>query len=344
MTKLFESKPFIIAEVGSNFTSFQDAKDSVQMAKQCGADAVKFQLYSHESLYGFPLQQSPDETGKAALWQNKTELQYAMPLDWLPKLKDKADAAGIEFMCTAFSPEFVEAVDPFVSVHKVASSDNTTPHMLEAVKGTGKPVLLSCGAASKADIGIALNGHPSLSWKGFAGDYPLVLLYCNSAYPSRRHNLFHMDQLKEFGRPVGLSDHSLDVIYSPLSAVRHFGAIVIEKHFKLRDDMQTPDAGHSLNPDGFKCMVDYIRGTRSSGLQPTSEEKDMFLRHNRRLIATTNLKPGDTLKYGVNYGAFRSSEEDSKGMMPFAWSDVEGKTLKTAVMAGKGVSFDVVNI
>lgn len=324
MTKLFEAKPFIIAEVGSNWTNFQDAKDSIQMAKQVGADAVKFQLFDHEALYGCP-----------------GELPHAMPLNWLPKLADKAKAANIEFMVTAFSPELVKAVDPFVEIHKVASSDLTCPQMLEAVKATDKPVILSCGASNKGDINLAVNGHQSIAWKGF-GIHPLVLLYCNSAYPSTRHNLFLMDELKQFGRPVGLSDHSLDVIYSPLSAVRHFGAVVIEKHFKLRDDMQTPDAGHSLNPDAFKCMVDYIRGNRDGGLNPTSEEKAMFLRHNRRLVAVKDIAPGELLQFGVNFGCYRSLEDDSNGVMGFAWEAIHGKTARQAIKAGKGLSISEV--
>lgn len=339
-SKLFEAAPFIICEVGSNWTSFTDAKDSIQMAKQCGASAVKFQLFDCDSLYGKSFEAIDSRMIGHELTACAIE-NARLPIDWLPNLKEKADAAGIEFMCTAFSPELVKAVDPFVSVHKIASSDLTDPDMLQAVKDTGKPVILSCGASTPTDIKIAVHGHPQIPWKGF-GDTDLVLLYCNSAYPSTRHNLFLMDELKTFGYQVGLSDHSLDVIYAPLSAVKHFGAIVIEKHFKLRDDMQTPDAEHSLNPDAFKCMVDYIRGTRESGLNPTSEEKDMFLRHNRRLIATKNLAAGDILKKGVNYGAFRSLEDDSMGLSPFFWEAIEGKALTVGVSAGKGLSGSMV--
>lgn len=334
--KLFQAKPYIIAEVGSNWTNFQDAKDSVQMAKQVGANAVKFQLFTHEALYG----RDNTVTFKNISLKGNKMLGELDP-DWLPKLADKAKAAGVDFLCTAFSPEGVAAIDPYVTAHKIASSDNTTPQMLEAVKATGKPVILSCGAASAGDINLAVNGHAESSWKGF-GDHPLVLLYCNSAYPSTRHNLFLLDELKKFGKPVGLSDHSLDVIYAPLSAVRHFGAIVIEKHFKLRDDMQTPDAGHSLNPDGFKCMVDYIRGTRESGLNPTSEEQAMFLRHNRRLIALRDLAAGEVLQYGKNFGAYRSLEDDATGLNPMFWQHLEGKTLKVGVSAGKGLSISMV--
>ncbi len=337
MTKLFSAKPFIIAEVGSNWTCFEDAISSIGLAKNAGADSVKFQLFSPNDLYGPGLKQ-----WDAIKFTSDTEFSmdyqspYLNPL-WLPKLKEKADACGIEFMVTAFSPEGVAAVNPFVSVHKIASSCLTYPHLLEAVKKTGKPVILSTGASNSGDIKIALQGHPQLSWKGFPKDYPLVLMYCNAAYPSKRHNLFLMGELKNFGYPVGFSDHSLDVIYAPLSAVRHFSAVVIEKHFTAIE-ADTPDSGHSLNVDGFKCMVDYIRGTRVGHLNPTSEEKDMFLRHNVRLVATKDLKRGDTFKYGVNFGIFRALENDDQGAMGFCWDMLDGKPVTKDVAAGKGVS------
>ena len=337
MTKLFEAKPFIVCEIGSNWTSLSDARYSIRMAKAAGADAVKFQLFDGESLFGFPsidVDKIPHMFSPEAV--HKVEA-HRLPAIWLPELKAEADRNGIEFMCTAFSPELVAVVDPYVSVHKIASSCLSYPQLLEAVAKTGKPVLLSTGASAKGDIAFALK----VLEEAKSGE--VVLLYCNAAYPSTRHNLFLMDELKQFGRKVGLSDHSLDAIYAPLSAVKHFGAVVIEKHFTAIE-AKTPDSGHSLNVDGFKCMVDYIRGKRDGGLNPTSEEKDMFLRHNVRLIATKDIKPGDIMEYGKNYGTFRSLEDDNKGLSGFAWNhpDLIGRPATKALACGKGVSLDVV--
>lgn len=364
MTKLFDSKPFIIAEVGSNWTSFEHAKDSISMAKQCGADAVKFQAFTAGDLYGYsrwlcgvpgmggemgyvvtrgnerPSDEvlrsvfSPDTIACEAFLISKADGFSEIDLDWLPKLKEKSDACGIEFMVTAFSPELVAAVDPYVSVHKVASSDLSYPQLLEAVAKTGKPIILSTGASSRGDIGLALNAL------GGAKDRT-VLMYCASAYPSRRHNLYLMRELREeFGRPVGLSDHSTDVIYAPLSAHREFGAVAIEKHFTAFPELDTPDRPHSLTSDEFKIMVDYIRGNRDGGINPTSEERDMFLRHNRRLVATKDIPVGEMLQFGVNYGAYRSLENDSHGMSPFFWNHErgpEGKRAAKVIQRGKGV-------
>lgn len=334
MTKLFDSKPFIVAEVGSNWTTFAEAKDSIQAAKMCGADAVKFQAFDDAALYGAGV--------RGSTYTGDTN-HHRLPLEWLPQLKEKADAAGIEFMCTAFSPTLVAAVDPFVEVHKIASSDLTDPFMLAAVKKTRKPVILSCGASNLGDIKLALQGNREISWKGFPTDYPLVLMYCNAAYPSHAHNLFHMLTLKQFGYHVGFSDHSQDVIYAPLSAKEHFGATVIEKHFR-NIDKQTPDFEHSLNRADFKRMVDALRSISTfSEYGPTTEEHDMMLRHNRRLIATRDIKAGEALDIQKNFGSYRSLEDDSHGLIPFMWEALNGKVAKHDIKCGKGISISDIN-
>lgn len=323
MTRLFDAKPFIIAEVGSNWANFEQAKDSIAMAKACGADAVKFQLFSHRALYGF---NSPEVFPSAG----------AMDPHWIPRLKEKADACGIEFMMTPFSVEAVEDIDPFVEVHKIASSDLSHVHLLKAVAKTGKPILLSTGASSKGDVRMALDTL------GHACAMKTVLLYCNAAYPSRRHNLFLIEELRrEYGRAVGFSDHSLDVIYAPLAAARTHGAVVIEKHFTAFPQLDTPDRGHSLTVDEFKIMVSYIRGQRDGGgFNPTSEENAMILRHNRRLIATRDIRQGEHLKYGENFGAYRSLEDDTRGLTPFVLETEktpQGKKATRAIAMGKGI-------
>lgn len=323
MTQLFKSQPFIIAEIGSNWTNFGEAKDAISYAKQAGADAVKFQLFDDSAMYGPGIRGSWYTGPLATLHQ--------LPQEWLPKLKEKANACGIEFMCSAFSPELYDAVDPFVEVHKIASSELTHPHLLERVKAKGKPILLSVGASSKGDVAQAmqiLRGGPQV-----------VLLYCVAAYPARQYNLFKMEDLKQFGVPVGLSDHSLDVVYPALSAVKHFGAVVIEKHVNFALCGKTPDAKHSLSGDDFVYMCEHLRGKRDSSFNPAPEERDMFLRHNRRLIAIRDIAVGDAFRYGENFGAYRALEDDSAGVSGFMWQDlVKSSGAKQAIKAGQPIA------
>lgn len=306
---ILKRAPYIVAEVGSNFTSINDCEESVKMAKVCGADAVKFQCFDHKDLYGY-------YDGKCMLEGLRT--------DWVEILANLSTEIGIDFMCTPFSPSLVKHIDPYVKIHKLASSDITDPVMLAAVHRTGKPIIMSCGGATLQDVELALNGDKRISWRGI-GDRDIVLLYCNSGYPSYKHNPFKLNQLKSLGKPVGLSDHSLDVFYAPLSAVRDRGCIVLEKHFKLRDDMTTADAPHSLTPGDFKSMVDAIRETHDE-MGPSDEEEHMILRNHRRIVATKRIISGETLARGVNYGAFRS-KVDALGMSPFSFEKIEGRAI-----------------
>jgi sialic acid synthase SpsE len=340
VTRLFEAKPFIIAEVGSNWRTLSDCIESIGRAKACGADAVKFQAFTDLALYGFDSDAEWEgliartcEIAGCPREEYSWRVAHHLPLEWLPKLKEKADACGIEFLCTAFSPELVAAVDPYVSVHKVASSDLSYPQLLEAVAKTGKPVLLSTGASSETDIRLALEALGGARERA-------VLMYCVSSYPSRTYNLDSMRLLRErYGCQVGFSDHSNDVVWAPLSSCRApYSAVAIEKHFTAFPGVDTPDRPHSLDPIDFKHMVDAIRHRDNPlPIGPLREERDMILRHNRRLIATADILEGAILEYGRNFGAYRSLEDDSRGLTPFAWQQVEGKTAKVAIQRGKGI-------
>lgn len=302
MTRLFEAKPFIIAEVGSNWQTLEHCLESIEQAKAVGADAVKFQAFDYEALYG--VDYADDMTGQ-------------LPIHWLPKLKAKADQLGIEFMCTAFSPELVAAVDPYVEVHKVASSDLCYPQLLEAVAKTGKPVLLSLGASS--------NEERRMAWAVLDEARAMTIsLVCTAAYPA------DFSDLKGVRCGFGLSDHTLG--YTAVVEACRQGAPVIEKHFTAFPELDTPDRPHSLNPKQFKRMVDIIRGC-----EVESEESAMVLRHKRRLIATQDIEKGALLTFGSNYGAYRSLEDDTHGLSPFAWRSVEGQAAKVAIKRGKGI-------
>ncbi len=313
MSSLHEAKPFIVAEIGSNWQTLEHCLASIREAKYAGADAAKFQAYDHHALYG-----SGDGYRDGA-----TPMAGVLRLEWLPELAKEACRIGAELMITAFSPELVLAVDPYVSVHKVASSDLCYPQLLEAIAKTGKPVLLSTGAAMPGDLEKAMTFfRPGLA----------MPLYCVAAYPAAYADL------EMVGRFIGFSDHTLG--YTAAVQAARFGAPVIEKHVTFFPELDTPDRPHSLTGEEFKAMVDLIRGT-SQPHGPLPEERAMTLRHRRRLVATQDIAIGDKLVYGENYGAYRSLEDDDHGLTPFLWNHKdwgpEGKTARQAITKGKGV-------
>lgn len=315
----------IIAEVGSNFETLEDCRHSIRMAKACGADAVKFQLFTWEALYGVEFPNDVNTWAGCDTHANKI-LAHSLKQEWLPHLKQQADQCGIEFMCSAFSPELIDAVDPFVNIHKVASAEMCHVGMLRKLKQIGKPVYLSTGGHNFSDIKMALS---------YLEGVPVTLLHCVSAYPAQETNLKRMDALrKAFIRPVGFSDHSMSVDDIPWLAVKEFGAVVLEKHFKDKD-YHSPDNAHSLNPDQFKKMVSYLKGEWTESYLGC--ENDMALKHNRRLIATKDIAVGEEFQEGQNYGSFRALSEDVHALPPYLSERVHGHTAKRPIPAGKGI-------
>jgi N,N'-diacetyllegionaminate synthase len=148
----------VIAEVGSNFKTHDDCMRSVMAARRAGADAVKFQLFTGQDLFG------PTYAGDRGCFVS------------VPELAKEAEFQGIEFMCTAFSPDGYRSIDPYVRRHKVASSEITDLSILEAVNSLKKPVILSTGGAGGDDIDRALNALK---------DVPVTILYCVVEYPAR---------------------------------------------------------------------------------------------------------------------------------------------------------------
>lgn len=305
--------PFIVAEVGSNWTSLEDCMLSIRAAKASGANAVKFQLFNKNALYGyFPHQGMPGE----------------LPAEWLPQLKAESDFYGIEFMCSSFSPEFADLVNPHVQIHKVASSEMYHTRLLEKLNSFGKPVIMSTAASTLPDIKLALDRLPHVD---------VCLLYCVGSYPARDVDLRCIRLLQQAtGKMVGFSDHTTDVRTIPRISLR-YGAQVIEKHFTAITT-KTPDSGHSLNPREFQIMVKAIRNYQDAArLGPTADENPMIMRHKRRLKCVQPIKAGEKFIEDQNFGAFRSLSDDAEAISPFWIEKVNGRIAKRDISPGEGI-------
>src|SRR3990167_8386388 len=311
------SECFIVAELGSNWLSYQGILDSIKAAKSAGDNAIKLQLFNHYNLYGYVDKDIADRYGRITML-------YELFPDWLPDIKLACDKAGIEFMCTLFDPEDVRKFDHLVNRHKVASSDLSYPQLLKAIAATRKPVILSTGAATLDEVTQALSYFPSEK---------TTVLYCNSSYPSLDHDLRVLEDLDEHFYPVavGYSDHSIDIC-SAVEAVDR-GATVIEKHFNPLNLKDTPDAPHSIGTALFKEMVDRIRG-KPHTFGPSPSEAHMLLRNKRRLIAIKDISPGEVLSYGLNFGCYRSLVDAPNGISGFKWQDFNGHVASDTIKAG----------
>lgn len=245
---------YIIAEVGSNFECDKDIFDSIEEATIAGADAVKFQLYTHEDLYGYP-----------------GEIKSVLNPELLPKISKKCKEVGIDFICTVFHESKVQLIAPYVDAFKIASAEcNYEPLLIETVtRAAKKKIYISVGACDMKDL-FELDIYTRVE------DYNITIMYCPVAYPSRYCDVRRIKKLKEVFPccDIGFSDHTIDVYNAPLLA-KALGAKCIEKHFKIRD-MNTPDNAHSLTSDEFKHFCHALKVSDYTQLGPTPEENNFY--------------------------------------------------------------------
>ncbi len=334
---------FVVGEAGSNWRAGElggdeeRAHELVDAAAEAGCDAVKFQVFRAETIYA-PGAGPSDYLAAAGIREDARELlrSLEMPYEMLAELAGHARERGLEFMASAFSVADAREVDPYVTVHKVASSEINHLRLLEFLTATGKPLLLSTGAATYADI------ERALDFVRVASDAPVALLQCTAAYPAPPEavNLLAIPRLAAaFGAVVGLSDHSADPVAAPAAAVA-LGAKVIEKHFTLDHGLPGPDHAFAVEPDGLAAMARTIRlvermlGSGAKEVQPAEEELLHFSQ--RGIQATRDVAQGEVLREGENVDILRPGK-NRKGLNPFLIDEVNGRRATRDIPAGDGI-------
>ncbi|MCZ6603190.1 MAG: pseudaminic acid synthase, partial [Planctomycetota bacterium] len=268
---------YLVAEMSANHNQdFDEAVRIVRAAKEAGADAVKLQTYTPDTLT-IPCDNEYFRIGKGTIWEGKNLYQLYgeayTPWEWQPKLKELADELGLDLFSSPFdhtAVDFLEKMD--VTAYKVASFEIVDIPLLRKIASTGKPVIMSTGMATLAEIEEAVR---TLRDAGAPG---MALLKCTSAYPAppEEMHLKTIPHLSEtFDCPAGLSDHTLGTTV-PIAAVA-LGACIVEKHFTLSREIPGPDSAFSLEPEEFRAMVDAIRTVEKAlgevRYQPTEREK-----------------------------------------------------------------------
>lgn len=334
---------FIIAEAGSNWRMGSPdhdlalAKTLIEEAATASADAIKFQTFRASTVYvanagsSLYLADAGIEKEISAIFED-----LAMPYDMVAELASYCRQCGIAFMSTPFSVEDFAAVDPYVAVHKIASYEIGHPHLLAAAAHSGKPLILSTGASTEAEISWAVDYFYR------QGGSQLVLLQCTAAYPAplEQLNLSTIKWLKErYKVSVGLSDHSRHPTYAPVTAVA-LGATIIEKHFTLSNLLPGPDHFFALTPPELAEMVKAVRsaymalGASVKKIDIVEEELSLFAK--RGVQALRDIAAGETLIEGVNVAILRSGRQPL-GMAPRHLLNLSGKIFVKPVAAGHGV-------
>ena len=329
---------YVMAEMSANHNqSFDRALEIIHAAKECGADAVKIQTYTADTI---TIRSEADPFRiKGGLWDGRTlhEL-YAeayTPWEWQPRLKEEAEKLGMALFSSPFDPTAVDFLEGMgVPAYKVASFELVDIPLLEKVGATGKPVILSTGMAGLGEI------EEAVAALRRAGAGEVCLLKCTSAYPApaEEANLRTIPHMAEcFGLPVGLSDHTPGIA-APVAAVA-LGACLVEKHFTLARADGGPDAAFSLEPEEFRNMVQAVRFTEAAlgavRYEPTAKES-AGRAFRRSLFVVAALAAGDAFTRD-NVRSIRPA----LGLHPRHLPEVLGRRAVRDINPGTPLSWDM---
>lgn len=329
---------YIIAEISANHNGSLDAAlDMVRIAKDCGADAVKIQTYTADTMT-LNCDNEYFRISGGTLWDgmNLHELyqQAYTPWEWHEAIFAKAKRVGIDCFSTPFDEtavDFLEQFDP--PYHKIASFELIHHPLLKKVAETGRPVILSTGMATLREIAAAVevlrkNGCTDLS-----------LLKCTSSYPAppEEANLARIPHMAAaFNCRAGLSDHTLGFAV-PVAAVA-LGAQIIEKHFCRSRQEPGPDSEFSLEPDEFRAMADAVRvAEKAVGIitYERTEKEESGLAFRRSIFFSRDMAAGEIITE-CDVRVVRPGN----GLAPEHLDAVLGKTLKAAIARGTPVLWD----
>nr|MBI1232835.1 N-acetylneuraminate synthase [Cytophagales bacterium] len=334
---------YFIAEIGSNFDrDLERAKDLIYLAKEAGADAVKFQHYTADTLVsdrGFKA--LGNQLSHQAAWKKSVFDTYrdaSLNREWTATLKQTSEKAGITFFTSPYSIDLVDYVDPYVPAYKVGSGDITWHEIIAHMASKGKPVMLATGASTIDEVKMAAD---VVLEKTSA----LILMQCNTNYTIEANNFTYLqlNVLRQYadmypGIILGLSDHTQG-IGAVLGAVA-LGARVIEKHFTDSIDRIGPDHPFSTTPNAMKEVIARTRelevalGHRHKKLE--ENEKETVILQRRCIRARNDLDVNTAL-----------SKEDmvmlrpcpSNGIAPYEYEKLLGKKLVKKLYAGDMITW-----
>ena len=293
-----EGKVFIIAELSANHNGSLDvAKETVRAAKRAGADCIKLQTYTANTLT-INSTKEDFKISNGSIWDERTFYELYQeaytPWEWHKELMDTAKEEGLVCFSSPFDPTAVDFLEDLnVPAYKIASFEITDIPLIEYAASKGKPIILSTGIATETDISLAVEACRRV------GNNDIALLKCTSSYPApvEEANLVMVKDLAErFDVISGLSDHTLGAI-APVVATC-MGAKIIEKHFILDKSIGGPDASFSLDEKEFKEMVDSVRAAEQAigKVDYTLTEKQVKGKDfSRSLYIVENIKAGDLL-------------------------------------------------
>lgn len=333
---------YIIAEMSANHCGDKElAKKIIKEAKVCGADAVKIQTYTADTIT-IDCDSELFMTKPDGLWAGQTLHQLykkaTTPWEWQKELKDYADKIGIDFFSTPFdysAVDFLESLN--VQMYKIASFEAIDFPLIKYTASKMKPMIISVGISTLEEIQEAINTCKSV------GNNDITVLKCTSSYPAKVEDMNLLtikDMIERFspqGVKIGLSDHSMSIV-PPICAVA-MGARVIEKHFTLDRALGGEDSGFSLNKEEFKLMVEKVREAELTMGNTDYSINENLRKGARSLFAVKDIKKGEKFT-PENVRSIRPNY----GLHPRYYGIIIGKTAKEDIKRGEPLSMEKVEL
>ena len=334
---------YFIADIAANHDGdLERAKKLIDLAKEAGADAAKFQNFHAAGIvsdYGFKHlggQQSHQASWKRSVFE--VYQSASVPDDWTPILKNYCDNAGIEYFSSPYDFAATDLLDDYVRAHKIGSGEIDWVETLEYIASKGKPVLLATGACDIGEVQRAVHAILRLNSQ-------LVLMQCNTNYTASAENYKHinLNVLKTYAQMfpeviLGLSDHTAG--YTTVLGAVALGARVIEKHFTDDNLREGPDHHFAMNPVIWRAMVDATRELENalgSGDKTVAEnERETVIIQRRCLRAARDLKAGETLTREM-IAVLRPATPGA--ILPSELSQVIGTRLMNDIQTGKELTW-----
>ena len=335
-----EAPVYIVAEMSANHNqNFEQAVKILHAAKEAGANAVKIQTYTPQTMT-IKCKNKYFRIGKGTIWEGRNLFdlynEAYTPWEWQPKLKKIANDIGLDFFSTPFDKTAVDFLEKMnVPAYKIASFEVIDLPLVQYIATKGKPIIMSTGMATLAEIEEAVQTIRN------EGNRQILLLKCTSAYPAppEEMNLRTIPHLGQaFGVPVGLSDHTLGIAIA-IAAVT-FGVCLIEKHFTLSRSLKGPDSAFSLEPQEFKAMVNAVReiekarGDIHYEVTPREKASRIF---RRSLFIIKDLKAGQLFSE-ENVRSIRPGY----GLPPKYLNEILGRKARKNIPRGTPLSWDLV--
>ncbi len=328
------SKVFIIAELSANHNgSIEVALETIKAAKRAGADCIKLQTYTADTLTIDS--DKEDFLIKGTIWEGKNYYQLYQeaytPWEWHQALFEEAKNQGLICFSSPFDTTAVDFLESLnVPAYKIASFEITDIPLIEYVASKGKPIILSTGIAEIEDIELAIDACKRM------GNHDIALLKCTSSYPApieEANMIMVQDLATRFGVISGLSDHTMGATVPVVATC--FGAKIIEKHFILDREIGGPDASFSMNEEEFTAMVKAIReAEKAIGVvdYTLTEKQAKGKDFSRSLYVVQDIKAGEIItKENVR------SIRPGFGLHPKYYNEILGK--KAIVDIEKGSRF-----